>query len=99
MVLHAPEFTHPLYAVYSDAAESDVLGTALEGLRQVAEAEGPLAIDGCEPTKPDASTMHLIAEAHALTAETPREVARVAKLRKEFVTPASELAMGVQNAG
>ena len=42
VVPHAPEFTHPVYAVYSEGAESDVLEIALKGLRQVADAEGPL---------------------------------------------------------
>jgi LysR family transcriptional regulator, flagellar master operon regulator len=43
LVPHAPEFTHPVYAVYSERAESDDLETALRGLREVAPAEGPLS--------------------------------------------------------
>jgi LysR family transcriptional regulator, flagellar master operon regulator len=41
VVSDAPVFTHPVYAVYSDNADGDVLGIALEGLRSVAEGEGP----------------------------------------------------------
>ena len=44
-VPHAPEFTHPVYAVYSEGGESEVRETALRGLREVAEAEGPLTPD------------------------------------------------------
>ena len=35
---HAPEFTHPVYVVYSEEAESGALITALKGLREVVEA-------------------------------------------------------------
>ncbi len=42
VVPHAPEFTHPVYAVYSEGAENSDLETALKGLREVALAEGPL---------------------------------------------------------
>jgi DNA-binding transcriptional LysR family regulator len=38
LVPDAPEFTHPVYAVYSDCAEVDVVGTALDGLRELAAA-------------------------------------------------------------
>jgi LysR family transcriptional regulator, flagellar master operon regulator len=41
-VLGAPEFPYPAYAVYADGADLDVLGAALEGLRQTA-GPGPLA--------------------------------------------------------
>jgi DNA-binding transcriptional LysR family regulator len=40
LVRDAPEFTHPVYAVYSDAADADVLSTALEGLRELAAGRG-----------------------------------------------------------
>ena len=36
LVPDAPTFAHPVYAVYSEAAETDVLGTALDGLRELA---------------------------------------------------------------
>jgi DNA-binding transcriptional LysR family regulator len=45
VVPHAPEFTHPVYVVYSEEAESGALTTALKGLREVVEAEGPLDAD------------------------------------------------------
>jgi LysR family transcriptional regulator, flagellar master operon regulator len=45
VVPHAPEFTHPVYVVYSEEAESGALITALKGLREVVEAEGPLDAD------------------------------------------------------
>jgi DNA-binding transcriptional LysR family regulator len=41
VVSTAPTFTHPVYAVYSENADGDVLGTALEGLRELSEGEGP----------------------------------------------------------
>jgi DNA-binding transcriptional LysR family regulator len=45
VVPHAPEFTHSVYVVYSEETESDALMSALEGLRKVTEAEGPLDAD------------------------------------------------------
>jgi DNA-binding transcriptional LysR family regulator len=54
VVPHAPEFTHPVYAVYSERAESDDVETALKGLREVAKAEGPLTTDGLVQTQPEA---------------------------------------------
>jgi LysR family transcriptional regulator, flagellar master operon regulator len=42
---HAPEFTHPVYAVYSEGSENDVRDIALRGLREVAKAEGSVAPD------------------------------------------------------
>ena len=52
LVPHAPEFTHPAYAVYSERATSDDLETALKGLRAVASAEGPLDPGKRGPVKP-----------------------------------------------
>jgi hypothetical protein len=42
LVPHAPEFTHSVYAVYSERTDSNDLETALRGLRVVAHVEGPL---------------------------------------------------------
>jgi DNA-binding transcriptional LysR family regulator len=42
VVPHAPDFMHPVYAVYSERTDSDDLETALKGLRAVAPIEGPL---------------------------------------------------------
>ena len=42
LVPGAPRFTHPVYAVYSDSAEGEVLGTALDILRAAASHEVPL---------------------------------------------------------
>ena len=36
LVPDAPTFAHPVYAIYSEVAETDVLGTALDGLRKLA---------------------------------------------------------------
>jgi LysR family transcriptional regulator, flagellar master operon regulator len=40
LVPDAPAFTHPVYAVYSQASEADVLSTALNGLRELAQDPG-----------------------------------------------------------
>lgn len=37
----APEFLYPAYAVYSEHADAQVVGPALDGLRQVARAQEP----------------------------------------------------------
>jgi DNA-binding transcriptional LysR family regulator len=49
VVPHAPEFTHPVYAVYSERTDSDDLETALKGLRAVAPVEGPFGAGTREP--------------------------------------------------
>jgi DNA-binding transcriptional LysR family regulator len=41
VVSDAPAFTHPVYAVYSESVDSDVLGLAIEGLRELAAGDGP----------------------------------------------------------
>lgn len=51
----APEFTHPVYAVYSEGVDGEALSVALNGLREVAEAEGPLAGDIVTPAREEAS--------------------------------------------
>ncbi|GEP07333.1 LysR family transcriptional regulator [Methylobacterium oxalidis] len=45
LVPNSPEFPHYVYAVFAENAERDVIGTALPGLRAVAELEWEL--DGC----------------------------------------------------
>lgn len=40
VVAGAPAFTHPVHAVYSEGSGSDVLGAAIEGLREVAAGDG-----------------------------------------------------------
>lgn len=82
VVPHAPEFTHPVYAVYSEGADGDLLGTALKGLREVAEAEGPLPT-----TKFEAMTDRLTSQASGLAEQPPREVERAAALQREPAIP------------
>jgi LysR family transcriptional regulator, flagellar master operon regulator len=41
LVPDAPAFTHPVYAVYSESIDSDVLGLAVAGLRELAAGDTP----------------------------------------------------------
>jgi LysR family transcriptional regulator, flagellar master operon regulator len=41
VVPEAPAFTHPVYAVYSEDVDSEALGSAVRGLRELAGGEGP----------------------------------------------------------
>jgi DNA-binding transcriptional LysR family regulator len=41
VVSEAPAFTHPVYAVYSEDVDSEALGSAVRGLRELADGEGP----------------------------------------------------------
>jgi DNA-binding transcriptional LysR family regulator len=43
LVRGAPEFVYPAYAVYSESADKDVVGAALDGLRHVAAAQRRLS--------------------------------------------------------
>jgi LysR family transcriptional regulator, flagellar master operon regulator len=89
VVPQAPEFTHPVYAVYSEGAESDVLQIGLRGLREVAQAEGPLNADVSgwseSGTKADGG----------LGEEAPREGERAPMMpRKEAVGEEGQLSGG-----
>ena len=79
VVPHAPEFTHPVYAVYSEGAESDVLEFALKGLREVADAEGPLDMAVPALTKLEATP------AADLGQDSAPEVERLATRPREHV--------------
>jgi LysR family transcriptional regulator, flagellar master operon regulator len=82
LVRDAPEFTYPVYAVYPDACDSDVLKTALNGLRETAEAEGPLhAGPASEPQSSPARGAPAFAE------EVARQVERAATRREEAQAP------------
>jgi DNA-binding transcriptional LysR family regulator len=82
LVPDAPEFTYPVYAVYPDGSGSDVLKTALNGLREIAEAEGPLrAGPASEPKTSPARG------APAFAGEVARQVERAATRRDEAEAP------------
>jgi hypothetical protein len=80
VVPHAPEFTHPVYAVYSEGSESDVRETALRGLREVAEAEGPLTPDRAITGSLEAISVPLLPRELDLGVEAPDQA--------EWVPPA-----------
>jgi DNA-binding transcriptional LysR family regulator len=82
LVRDAPEFTYPVYAVYPDASDSDVLKTALIGLRETAEAEGPLHAGPA--TEPQSSPAH---GAPAFAEKAARQVERAATRREEAQAP------------
>ena len=79
LVPDAPEFTHPVYAVYPDSSDSEVLSAALAGLRETAEAEGPL------DKRPPQSRRDSVPSrgAPAFAEDVAREVERATKARDE----------------
>jgi DNA-binding transcriptional LysR family regulator len=79
LVPGAPEFTHPVYAVYPDSADSGVLNTALTGLRETAVAEGPLEKSAFQ-TRPESVPSR---GAPAFAEEVAREVERAARVHDE----------------
>ncbi|WP_046868460.1 LysR family transcriptional regulator [Microvirga massiliensis] len=56
VISRAPVFTHPVYAVYAESIDSDVLGLAVEGLRELAaDAESQDRPRGKTPEAPSSS--------------------------------------------
>jgi LysR family transcriptional regulator, flagellar master operon regulator len=80
VVPHAPEFTHPVYAVYTEGAESDILETALKGLRAVADAEVSPASANPVPESLEAMMSPSIPGSAVASGEVPREMKRIAML-------------------
>ena len=76
----APEFTYPVYAVYPDSSDGDVLKTALTGLRETADAEGPLE-QSASQTRPEPSPSR---GAPAFAEDLARAVERAAKIGDEL---------------
>jgi LysR family transcriptional regulator, flagellar master operon regulator len=101
VVPHAPEFTHPVYAVYSDGSESDVRETALRGLREVAEAEGPLTLDRAIAGSLEAMTVPSLPRELDLGVEAPDEAEFVATAPRggERARPGKPSAVGLHDPG
>jgi DNA-binding transcriptional LysR family regulator len=80
VVPHAPQFTHPVYAVYTEGAESEILETALRGLCEVAEAEGSPASDNPVPESLETMMPPSILGSAVASGEALREMKRIAML-------------------
>ena len=83
VVPNAPEFTHPIYAVYAEGGESDVREIALKGLREIAEAEGSLNADRLIETSSDAGVTRLLPREPNLGEEAPGKAERIAATHPE----------------
>ena len=92
VVPQAPEFMHPVYAVYSESAESDALQIAVKGLREVARAEG--ALNAGVPVWPESDTI-----AEGLGGDVSREAKPVPTPRKEVITTEETPGMGLCDPG
>ncbi|HEY7383149.1 MAG TPA: LysR family transcriptional regulator [Beijerinckiaceae bacterium] len=82
LVRDAPEFTYPVYAVYADASDSEALRTALTGLRETAQAQGPL------DTRPAPGPQAAAARgAPAFAEDMAREAERAGSARADAEAP------------